>query len=1066
MIDFGKTAAPAPPPAVAPPAQPHTAAIDFGPPKSAAINFATQTKPGAASFIEKVGDYLDVPLAYLEAGIHDLGEPGPGGNPFAIREGSHTKQVTHDLTQSGVAGGGPHNVAQNDVYFRPGSLQRVLADPSASANQKATAQWFLKHPWAAGGADFAAEFANPSNLALGPIAGAAGKVIRPVARLATKLPFIGEGIDAAVNLGKSLVDKYHPLRKIQNAAQVARMADAAARTATKHNAELQRSIYGAQGMFNGTTAEERFEIWRRAHGGQPMDPVQLAQQYPHTPGFTGKPGKLTDAELTQRAQLERAALDHLDQEQIQRGWVDNPDDLMQGYFPVRGKGGHFYDEKAFERAAMQFPGLSNRVGAAGLRFRGPNLNEKVFRSPDEILQANERMGGSLLANGADPANEFLAHLNKVSGNIALDEFIRRLVQEAPQAAQEVTGAKLGFHIPGGTVTKNGISRNVSSGEATLAKGLQIAERNARSAASSKAIQEVAQRFGMQPQDVARIARRLFPQETTLSGRIAELRQTPNTIQRGVGSLTKGSKPLTLDQLGQLNARGAVLADRLTDPERPIADEYRKLRDRFDRALQPKYREQMLQQLSPSGFHLLKNVPGLSGLQRLKYTEVAPELVKYLTDFGAPPKDANALGKFLDRFNALYRIGIVTNPIVHPFYNLLWAYLGEGGNPIRLSKVFRSGETALDKEAEHYGAHAYFNANSALGGSNAQMLLGTFSQAQGLIGKADWMLSRLSDANRALVFDRLERNMATELWDDLAKKNIARGMNPEDAKRLAGEQVRKGFGDYDNITTAERSNITKALYFYPWTKTVIPFWIKAGIERPQLVNAPFRGMQTEDYLSGDPNAATNKPFTVGVGEDKSGQFVRKSAPLPQRWLEDVGEMIEPRVGGQADESAGLQARLNPLANIVRGHLTPVYGVPTDVSVQLANQEPQEPGVTPASRVVFNRAAPFGTQVEQIGQYAAQEGTPFGGNVGNLATAFREALNGQPQAIPQALLGGFVYAERTPQEQRQLNSLMFEFQRRYDHAFKLPPDARKRVQEEAYRAFRMKVDRLLKRQQSGG
>src|SRR5581483_4234717 len=161
------------------------------------------------------------------------------------------------------------------------------------------------------------------------------------------------------------------------------------------------------------------------------------------------------------------------------------DELMRGYFPMRPKVA--YNEDAFERTTL---GTSSSpqggVGATGIRYRALNTNEKVFRSPDEVLAADAALGGGLLSKAFDPADEFLAHLNRVSGNIALDNFVKELTK-IPNAATPVTVFGL-------------------QGKPAMEQGLRVAQREARAEAGGRAVTDIARRFRIPEVEVRSLLR--------------------------------------------------------------------------------------------------------------------------------------------------------------------------------------------------------------------------------------------------------------------------------------------------------------------------------------------------------------------------------------------------------------------------------------------------------------------------------------------------------------------------------------------------------------------------------
>ena len=1072
-------------------------------------------KPEASTFLGKLIDMSDVPLAGAEAALHDIPEMLSSGKPvdyWMKHDPFHTEQVYKDLHS-----GGEHKVAENDVYFRQGSLKRVLADPNASHGQKAIAQWLMHNPkWAAAG-DFASELANPSNVMLGPIVDAAAK---GAGTFLHALPLVGTAIDHAGAFGQELFNKYAPLKKIsERAAQIGRHFDTITNAKRFHNQQLMERIFGKPGKFGigGTAAEERWEILRRSAEDTPMNPADLRKQFPNTPGF-GKADEpftptLTDAELNDRAALLRASYDVLDQEKIARG-IMRSSQAMPHYFRMDPKTD--YNQPVFDR----MPPLSRGSGGGSrvaLRYHSTETGSKVFKSPTDVLEANEYYmehgGKPMLTNTVDPSLNFMRHANEVSSTVALDEFIKTLVKEEPLAARELLQPYKDVHIPAGTVTHGDVTREMPEGYAVLTHVQSRARASAMRNAVGRAAQEIANEFDIPVQDMFDMIKSRFPLSEKLLTQLKEVKHTGKVLNEFGGTAEQAAR--TTEQTLQKRAedraglvqrlqakpapnvrqmskaagqqseaeraagvasttapvinraltgarrqtlrRGMDIIKKIQMPERDIMAKYRKLRDayysEYRKAAYSKAFNQASDVVHP-GMDFIKNVPGLSGLERLDYTVVAPEVEKYLTQMGATRPEATGIGKFFDGFNAIYRIGIVTNPLVHPFKNLFWAYLGAGGNPARLATVFRGGETALDKEAGAWGAHAHFGTMTPFGGNEAQMNIGRFADQRGL-GKAQWAMARMVNANRKLVFDRFERNMATSLWDDLSKRNLAQGMDEATAKRSAAESVRKAFGDYNNITPFE-THIQRAFYFYPWLKTVVPFWIHTGLHRPWAMTAPLTAMHAYNELAGDPNAGTEKPGTLFTGmHGQAPQYI--SAGMPQTKIDPLTNVFAPRVEGQPDPNAGIPERTAPVIQMALSHMVPGLHELSQTLVQQLNKQPQEPGVTP-SEVMYNRAAPFPEQAKEWGGYVARTALPFGGMVSNLYNAAKQG----PQSIPSALLGGYVYNDLPPSVQHILSKKLNTFVRKYDHAFVVGhnnPQRRDQLQADAYAQFEKEKNNIL-------
>jgi len=1051
----------------------------------------------ASSALGAISDILDVPLAYGEAGLTDLFNPH-GGGWWTAQKGSHWAQVNHDLMT-----GGAHKVAMDDVYFRPGSLNRVLADPHASPTGKAAATWFLHHPWVSGGADFATEFANPSNALIGPALGLVGKGLH-------ELPFVGKGMDALGEWGKSLFDKYHPLRKAggEAAAMGGRLQDAAAGQARLRNEEIARSIFGQPGFAGGTTQAERFEILRQATGGEPRAVAESSGLAPE--------------EITRRANQARMAIDAGDNAQVAYG--QDADKLFKGdYFPMKGA----YEVPKNAREIARGAGSGTAMGGRPT-FRGIGTGHKVFNTFDDALDAVARGDAKFAPDFDGGYSQLIRHLNRVSGNTALDGLLQRLA-ETPAGAELTAGGKTGAGALGAikaAATRKargvaidkatadilqkfpeldkadveraikqryaspqllrqkiiGATRSASVADTAAAgvRGLteragtvtgQIPARLVRRAQSALGTHADAELEHLDasaaaPADLSDDAAAAFENaraKPVSPERLAATRATSAEAARAANIATAATQAATARISGagmRLAARMARVSDneferaqglleKLNTPDRDVATAFRKARDKWITRLTPAIQQKMIEEHLPSDMVLPEGIDGLSSLPRAKYTALHREAIKYFAQAGAAPAEATAMGSFFNRFNALYRIGVLTNPLVHPFYNLLWGYLGGGGNPLRLANVFRGG-SPLEAEAAKFGAHA------AIGGSVFAESLGRLVQSfpdavkqSGIPGAMDWFVTRAADANRHLVFDVLEKRMATEFWASL----VAKGAD----KAQAGAMVRKTFGDYDNLTAAER-NISKAFFFYPWTKAVIPFWLKALGSRPQFLTGPLRGIQTHNALAGDPNWQKELPYTLYTGT-QNGVPHYQALPLPQKRVEDVMEMALPRVAGQIDPEASVADRVTPALNMAQYHLVPGLSAATAFGRQVVNQQPQQPGVTPAQGVMFDRAAPVGAQLQQIAQYVGANNVPFAELVRGIIHAGSEAASAPGTAASQ-LVGGFQYSGKAPAVQRALTREFEAFQRAYNHAFRIQDaGARRVIQTRDYALFMQRVNALL-------
>lgn len=279
--------------------------------------------------------------------------------------------------------------------------------------------------------------------------------------------------------------------------------------------------------------------------------------------------------------------------------------------------------------------------------------------------------------------------------------------------------------------------------------------------------------------------------------------------------------------------------------------------------------------------------------------------------GAPEEDAKGFVRFIATTGALARLGIIVWPVVHGVWNLGKAYLEEGGSIGEMGKILAGKSNAAARVvpehiatryaaqygAKHgmtYGELADTLGASAVGGARP---IGLSRESRGAIatlpanelsplGQVEQGVQRgitpMSggrkitsgwDKNNDLVFNTWERNYVADL---LQRKLETQGMEPGAATR----SIRKAFGDYANITPAEKqAGLTKLLYFYPWMKTVLPYWGSRGMFNPASWNAPTRSIRSENEAQGDFDE--QNPWTEDFFNDANGDRHVATVPDPAR-----------------------------------------------------------------------------------------------------------------------------------------------------------------------------------------
>ena len=368
--------------------------------------------------------------------------------------------------------------------------------------------------------------------------------------------------------------------------------------------------------------------------------------------------------------------------------------------------------------------------------------------------------------------------------------------------------------------------------------------------------------------------------------------------------------------------------------------------------------------------------------------LAPELVAFIKDAGAPAQEAGQVGKFIDTVNRLTRIGVITNPVVHPAWNLLGNYLGAKGDIGKLGYIASGRGWAQapfwEQLAADHGAQVHF-AGQGLAGTNMGRIIGGEGSPLERVSTRAW------EANQRLVFDTFEKRFSTALFHDKYQELAKKGVAQTQAFDRAGIEVRKILGDYDNVNkTGLEGKLNKAFFFYPWLKTVVSQWTKNLIHNPSSVSAPARAVSGWNGALGDPNAHTGA-FTLYEGKDKSGQDQYASLPVPQRILSHLAEIVAP--GG--DLGGPLAGRAKAVMDIASGHANP--GLSQGIDAIYTQAAPaQEPG-SGNFHIAYNKDAPIAETIAQAAKSATGKILPpairgLTDNAGDIAKGDLSSLQG--------------------------------------------------------------------------
>lgn len=356
----------------------------------------------------------------------------------------------------------------------------------------------------------------------------------------------------------------------------------------------------------------------------------------------------------------------------------------------------------------------------------------------------------------------------------------------------------------------------------------------------------------------------------------------------------------------------------------------------------------------------------------------PEAVKFIQEAGATKPEADNVTKFIEAINNLTRIGIITNPVVHVGWNLFGNYLGAKGDPARLGYIASgkgwSEAGKWEKLSDQYGGQAHFTPQGIAGGEVARL-------ATGGGNPVERFGTRLWSANQRFVFDTFEKRFAAALMHDKFQEAQKAGMQEVDALRHAGIEVRKALGDYANVHPAGIEGfLNRALFFYPWLHTIIPFSVKTAANNPSWITKPQRAVQSWNQGMGAPDAT--KSNQISLGFDDNGNPRMLPLPFVQRNLENVYNVVGPGQGTPTD-------RTKAFLDVLGTHATPPLSALIDAAATNF-AKPTAPGQG-NYHILWDKAAPA---PEQWRQGAVNFGARFVPPMLKNVPSFASVLGGTP------------------------------------------------------------------------
>lgn len=459
----------------------------------------------------------------------------------------------------------------------------------------------------------------------------------------------------------------------------------------------------------------------------------------------------------------------------------------------------------------------------------------------------------------------------------------------------------------------------------------------------------------------------------------------------------------------------------------------------------------------------------TGSKTFDFATVDPALARFFETQGAAPHVARGIGAFVGGMTRLARIGVLTNPVQHAGWNLGTHFLASGGSPeffaTRLWSDPREWKTAAsaafkrdvsgaewEQLATENGAvlhnamtHGIFGGDFGVVLSGPKIVSRDGLAERGILGTADAAASKLWQMNQRIVFDSFEKRYSVELF----RQFVEEGLSPA----AAGIKVRKALGDYANISAhGIDAAFSKGLFFYPWLKTIVPFWAHAAVTRPQYLTVPGLGIRRWDQAMGDPDADTDSgKMTIDFGRNPDGSRRKSTFPGPQRIAYDLFEMLLPK--GDIQE-AGIKSFSEGGIKLLENRLRPYTTGLADQAIHTKLDAPQQPGG--ASKVLYNTDLGPGDQAVQAAETIGSK-LPFAEVASGAASAVKDLTHGDVRRA-ESVLGGFQYDRLKKSDQKAAAKPQHRLNRALARAAKMKnPETKRRAMERAREQFKKAIKR---------
>jgi hypothetical protein len=302
---------------------------------------------------------------------------------------------------------------------------------------------------------------------------------------------------------------------------------------------------------------------------------------------------------------------------------------------------------------------------------------------------------------------------------------------------------------------------------------------------------------------------------------------------------------------------------------------------------------------------------------LKESLISPALAKFLSDRSTllyesvarlpdttmAGKVANAILSSFDHLTEWQRRAIIANPIIHPGFNLANNAKAAGLSGFDVAGLVTKsliatfiGPNNLEKFMKPAAEYTQWVEDATAAGAVAELKQGNtrlLSTNFKDLNTADKVRKAVEEAgawNARSTFGKYgEAAFATTLYQKMVKSGRYT-IDSDGLSREAAQAVREALGNYQNVSKTEQATIGRLIFFYPWLKGNILFWVRKFVGSPAHVGAPEQAARANNLLVGDPSETDRlhpnpaKDFQW-INKDSDGSYVRWTPMLPQRMLED-------------------------------------------------------------------------------------------------------------------------------------------------------------------------------------